>query len=643
MPENLLSSINDPSDIRKLSVKELTQLSGEIRELMIDVVSRTGGHLAPSLGAVELTLALHFCYRTPVDKIIWDVGHQAYAHKIITGRRDRFSTLRQFNGISGFPRVEESPYDTASAGHASTSISTALGIAVARDLKGEDFSVVAVIGDGSLSGGLALEGLNNLGSSNSGMTIVLNDNEMSISKNVGALSRYLTRVLTDKRYTKIKAEIWDRLGGTSVGKGIRGIVKSIDDAVKHAVIPGKLFEDMGIRYLGPVDGHNIAAMIDVFKSVKSQPSLPQMVHVITKKGKGYRFAEKDATKYHGIGSFSRDTGDVIVKPVISPTPTWSCVFGDTLVEIARSRKEVVAITAAMRDGTKLTGFSKEFPDRFFDVGIAESHAVTFAAGLAHQGLVPVVALYSTFLQRAFDQIIHDVALDNLHVVFCIDRAGIVGDDGPTHHGMFDMSFVRSVPGATIMAPRGGNELRQMINAAISDFSGPVFIRYPRGSTPDALTGNAFERLQPGLPETVQKGKSVALVGIGDFFPLAQEVAGQLQKQSVKATLVNARFAKPLDESYYTRLFNTHALVVTIENNAGCGGFGSGVGELLNSLPLKRRPRLLTIGLPDSFIPHGERSTLLRTMNLSPDTISKDILDILPELEPVRKKRVAMAV
>jgi 1-deoxy-D-xylulose-5-phosphate synthase len=640
VPETLLASINQPADIRNLSIKELTQLAAEIRELMIDVVSRTGGHLAPSLGAVELTLALHYCYNTPVDKIVWDVGHQAYTHKIITGRRESFSTLRQYNGISGFPRVEESEYDAASAGHASTSISTALGMAVARDIKKENFSVIAVIGDGSLSGGLAFEGLNNLGSSNSGMTIVLNDNEMSISKNVGALSRYLTRVLTDKRYTRIKTEIWDRLGGTSVGKGIRGIVKSIDDAVKHAVIPGKLFEDMGIRYLGPVDGHNIAAMIDVFKSVSEQPTIPQLVHVITKKGKGYRFAENDATKYHGIGSFSRDTGDVIAKPVVVPTPSWSDVFGNTLVAIGNENNKVVAITAAMRDGTKLTSFSRKFPERFFDVGIAESHAVTFAAGLAHQGLVPVVALYSTFLQRALDQLMHDVALDRLHVVFCIDRAGIVGDDGPTHHGMFDLSFVRSVPGAIIMAPSSGAELRQMLHAAVNDYSGPVFIRYPRGTTPDtAENDTAVAALPCGKPETLRKGKTVALVGIGDFVTLAREVVEQLQEHAIKPTLVDGRFIKPLDKAYYTRLFNSHQLIVTLENNSITGGFGSAIGELLHSCTLKQQPDLLSVGLPDMFMPHGDRNTLLGKMNLDAASINSSIAKRLESLQAGSKKRL----
>ncbi|MBN1306763.1 MAG: 1-deoxy-D-xylulose-5-phosphate synthase [Chitinispirillaceae bacterium] len=625
MPEKLLDSINDPSDLRKLHVKELSKLAEEIRELMIDVVSRTGGHLASSLGTVELTLALHYCYDTPVDKLIWDVGHQAYTHKIITGRRAQFTTLRQLNGISGFPRIEESIHDASSAGHASASISTALGMAVARDLLGEKYNVVAIIGDGSLSGGLALEGLNNLGSSSSGMTIVLNDNEMSISRNVGALSRYLTRVLTDKRYTRIKAEIWDRLGGSSVGKSIRSIVRSIDDAVKHIVIPGKLFEDMGIRYLGPVDGHDIPAMIDIFRSVKEQPSLPQLVHVITKKGKGYRFAEKDAIKYHGIGSFSRETGDIITKPIVSSTPTYSEVFGATLTELAEKRSQIVAITAAMRDGTKLTQFSKTFPDRFFDVGIAESHAVTFAAGLAHRGLCPVVAIYSTFLQRAYDQLMHDVALDNLHVVFSVDRAGLVGDDGPTHHGIFDLSYLRTIPGATVMAPRNGNDLRQMLYTAIDFFKGPVFIRFPRGGTPESLRDEPFAQIPRGLPQIIVKGKEIALIPIGDFYPVADNTAALLRDRGHHPTVIDARFAKPLDSAFYTALFRNHRIAVTFENNSVAGGFGTGIMELVNSIGCGRGVEVIPVGLPDQFIPHGERSLVLRTLGIDPESIAQRII------------------
>jgi 1-deoxy-D-xylulose-5-phosphate synthase len=621
--ERLLNTINSPEDLRKLTIKQLHVVAEEIRDLMIDVVSRNGGHLAPSLGAVELTLALHFAYNTPEDKLVWDVGHQAYAHKIITGRRDQFKTLRQHNGISGFPRVGESIYDTTSAGHASTSISTALGLAVARDLLGEKHSVVAIIGDGSLGGGLALEGLNNVGSSSSGMTIVLNDNEMSISRNVGAISRYLTRVLTDKRYTRIKNEIWDRLGKSMVGKSIRSIVSSIDDAVKHVLIPGKFFEDMGIRYLGPVDGHDISAMVDVFRSIKEQPNSPQLVHVITKKGKGYKFAEKDATKYHGIGSFSRDTGDVITKHDGSIQSTFSDVFGNTIAELAARHEKIIGITAAMRDGTKLTRFSKEFPGRFFDVGIAESHAVTFAAGLAHRGFLPVVAMYSTFLQRTFDQLFHDVALDKLHVIFCIDRAGLVGDDGPTHHGMFDLSYLRSIPNATILAPSCGDDLRRMLIAAVETCTGPVFIRYPRGAAPDAPASTG-DTTDIGIPRINAKGKDIAFVSAGDFSLLAAETAALLEKDDIHPTMVDALWVKPLDAGFYRKLFTNHQLVVTFENNTISGGFGAGVMELMHSLDLKKRPEILSIGLPDRFIPHGERSKLLESMGLDPAAIAAQV-------------------
>ena len=515
-----LDRIDSPADLRKLPIDALPALAKEIREFMIDAVSNTGGHLASSLGAVELAIALHYAYDTPVDKVVWDVGHQAYAHKILTGRRETFGTLRQFGGISGFPRVSESPYDPVSAGHASASISAALGLALGRDILRQKHNVVAVIGDGALGGGLALEGLNNLGSKATNLTVMLNDNKMSISRNVGALSRYLTRVITDKRYYKLKAEIWERLGSLSnVGKGIRSVVHGIDDTLKHILIPGKFFQDMGLRYLGPIDGHNIAAMIEVFKSVQEFSREPVLVHIITKKGKGFGFAEDNATKYHGIGRFSIETGETI-KPD-GTTPTYSEVFGKTLVEMARDDKKLVAITAGMRDGTGLVDFSREFPDRFFDVGIAESHAVTFASGLAHQGLRPVVALYSTFLQRAYDQIIHDVALDNLPVIFCIDRAGLVGDDGPTHHGAFDLSFLRTVPGAVIMAPRDEHELRRMMRTAVAWEKGPTFIRYPRGSGPGSSIDAPAEVLEHGVPEIVQKGLQCAIIAIGEFFTLAR--------------------------------------------------------------------------------------------------------------------------
>lgn len=619
MSGTLLDTIYSPADLKKLPIEKLPQLADEIRDFMIEVVSHTGGHLAPSLGTVELTLALHYCFNSPEDKLIWDVGHQAYCHKIITGRKDRFHTLRQFDGISGFPRISESEHDILSVGHASTSISGALGLALGRDILQKKDAVIAIIGDGALTGGLALEGLNNLGSKSTSMTVILNDNEMSISRNVGALSRYLTRVITDKRYTRIKSEIWARLGGSNVGKGIRSIMQGVDDALKHLVIPGKLFEDMGLRYLGPIDGHNISEMIEVFNSIKNLPS-PQLVHIITKKGKGYSFAENDATKYHGISCFSRDTGDVI-KNTVQP-PTYSEVFGKTMLELASKRSDVVAITAAMPDGTKLSQFSKEYPDRFFDVGIAEGHAVTFAAGLALQGLRPVIAVYSTFIQRAFDQIMHDVALDNLNVVICLDRAGLVGDDGPTHHGMFDLSFLRSVPGLTIMAPRDENQLRHMLYTAVESINGPVCIRYPRGCSLGVKMDTEFQ-IVPTVPEIIRQGQDLAIVSIGDFFSTANSVCDKLATLGYNPTLVDARFAKPLNTEFYTQLFSSHHHIITMENNSIAGGFGSALLELAHSLDIDL-PRFLRLGLPDEFICHGENQRLFKELKLDKDSLTERI-------------------
>ncbi|MGA2506900.1 MAG: 1-deoxy-D-xylulose-5-phosphate synthase [Chitinispirillaceae bacterium] len=622
-----LETVHSPSDLRKLPPEALPHLAEEIRELMIDVVSRTGGHLAPSLGTVELTIALHYVYNTPEDKLVWDVGHQAYTHKILTGRRNNFDTLRQFGGISGFPRVSESEFDAVSAGHASTSISVALGLAIGRDILKQKHEVVAIIGDGALSGGLAFEGLNNLGSSATNLTVVLNDNEMSISRNVGALSRYLTRVITDKRYYKIKSEIWDMLGTLSnVGKGIRSVVHSIDDSLKHLLIPGKLFQDMGIRYLGPINGHNISEMVEVFKSLMQFSKGPALVHIITRKGKGYSFAEENAVKYHGIGSFSKTTGETII--VKSKIPSYSELFGNMLIELARERPDIVAVTAAMRDGTGLEKFSREFPDRFFDVGIAEQHAVTFAAGLALKGLRPVVAIYSTFLQRAFDQIIHDVALDNLPVVFCIDRAGLVGDDGPTHHGSFDLSFLRSIPGAVIMAPRDEKYLYWMLNAALVYTKGPSFIRYPRGCGPGEPISKSSLEIPLGVPELVRKGSKCAIIALGDFFKSAVAAADLLKSDDINPTIIDARFAKPLDRAFYERLFSEYSHFVTLENNALQGGFGSGVLELASVCNPKIMPRFLRLGLPDEFIPHGEIDKLLTSLSLDPRSIAKRIKEFI---------------
>jgi len=637
---NILDSINSPADLRALPADRLPALAKEIRRFLIDNVSRTGGHLAPSLGTVELTLALHYCYDTPDDKIIWDVGHQAYAHKIITGRRDKFHTIRQHGGLSGFPRTSESVYDAFSAGHASTSISAALGIALGRDILNETHSVVAVIGDGSLSGGLALEGLNNLGSSATAMTVVLNDNEMSISKNVGALSRYLTRVITDKRYNKLKDYVWNFLGDSSnVGKGLRSLMRTVDNGLKHIIIPGKFFEDIGLRYFGPIDGHNIGEMTEVFKSLKEQSKEPALVHVVTKKGKGYKFAEANATKFHGIGKFCPDTGEVIKADAAPTGKSYSGVFGRALVELGRANPRIAAITAAMPDGTGLTGFRDAFPERFFDVGIAEGHAVTFAAGLAIKGLRPVVAIYSSFLQRAYDQIIQDVALDGINVIFCIDRAGLVGDDGPTHHGNFDLSYLNTVPNAVIMAPKDEKELRDMLFTAVEYGGGPVFIRYPRGNGPGAPCDLEFEKIEIGVPLVISSGdrphppapqhenqtrnQQVALISIGDMFEDAGNARELLAAQGIGAELINARFAKPLNADFYADIFDKYPVIATFENNTLAGGFGSAVLGLASQLG--RRPKILCFGLPDRFIPHGNVQKLKEELELTPEKMAAKIL------------------
>lgn len=618
---SLLENINSPNDLKKLEIKQLSQLAAEIREFMIDDVSKSGGHLAPSLGVVELTLALHYCYNAPVDKILWDVGHQTYTHKIITGRRDKFNTLRQYEGISGFPRVKESEYDTTSTGHASTSISSALGIAKARDIKNESYHVIAVIGDGSLSGGLAFEGLNNLGIHSTDMTVILNDNEMSIAKNVGALSRYLTRIITDKHFNKIKSDVWELLGNMSnVGKKIRSMVHNIDDMLKRLVTPGKFFEDMGIRYVGPIDGHNINELIGVFKFAQQSPPGPLLIHALTKKGKGYSFAENNATKYHGIGKFSINTGNVTTSS--STIPSYSEIFGKALIEIAKKQDNIVAITAAMPDSTGLGYFKKKFPKRFFDVGIAEGHAVTFAAGLAHQGLKPVVAIYSTFLQRAYDQLIHDVALDNLNIVFCIDRAGLVGDDGPTHHGTMDISFLRAIPGVVIMAPSNEVELRNMLFTAIKYIDGPTFIRYPRGTGRGLKFKDSMQKIPLFKPSIISEGKECAILSLGDYIKYVEKACKILKTDSIKPTLIDARYAKPLDKEFYLKIFKKYSYIITVESNSIKGGFGSAILEL--AAEFKINTKILTIGYPDTFVTHGNTNKLLELLKLTPESIAKKI-------------------
>jgi len=568
---------------------------------------------------VELTLAIHYCLDSPRDRIVWDVGHQAYAHKILTGRRDAFKTLRMKDGISGFPKITESEHDAFGTGHASTSISAALGFACARDLAGDDYRVLAVIGDGALTGGIAFEGLNQAGHLKKDMIVILNENRMSISRNVGAMSQYLTRLISAPVYRRFEADVWELLGKIpTFGGKAQTLGGRIKESLKNLVVPGILFEELGFRYYGPVDGHNVEQLISVLDHIKNF-SGPQLVHVLTTKGKGYRHAEKDASKFHGIGSFDKKTG-ILEKS--SGHPSYTQVFGRTIVELARKHDNLVAITAAMPDGTGLTPFREEFPDRFFDVGIAEQHAVTFAAGLSRAGFKPVVAVYSTFLQRAYDQIIHDVALQGLNVAFAVDRGGVVGEDGPTHHGTYDLSYLRQIPNLVVMAPKDENEMRHMLATMVEYKAGPVAVRYPRDYGYGVKMDETPVPLEIGKAEVISRGGDVALIGIGSMVNPCCAAAAELSKQGVKAWVVNSRFAKPLDEDLLCDIISSVTLAVTVEENAVAGGFGSGVCEMMAArgltVPLK------IIGLPDRFLPHAPRHDLLKEAGLSPGAIVKAV-------------------
>lgn len=598
---------------------ELTALADEIRERIISVVSRTGGHLAPSLGAVDLTIALHRSFDSPRDRIVWDVGHQAYAHKILTGRREAFENLRMKDGPSGFPKISESEHDAFGTGHASTSISAALGLACARDLKGEKYHVIAVVGDGALTGGLAFEGLNQAGHLKKDLIVILNDNKMSISKNVGALSQYLTRLISAPVYRRFETDVWELLGKVpSVGFRARGLARRIKESLKSLVVPGILFEELGFRYYGPVDGHDIEQMVKVLTHIKQFPG-PQIVHVVTTKGKGYVHAENDSSRFHGIGSFDKRTG---VLEKYSDVPSYTEIFGRTLVEIGAARKDLVAVTAAMPDGTGLTRFHDSYPERFFDVGIAEEHATTFAAGLARSGLKPVVAVYSTFLQRAFDQIVHDVALQNLNVAFAVDRAGLVGEDGPTHHGALDLSYMRQIPNMVVMAPKDENELRHMVATLVAHQRGPIALRYPRDYGYGVPITEPVHAVEIGKGEVLVRGVEVALLGIGSTVLPCIEAAELLGAEGIRAWVINARFAKPIDGALVAEIASSVALVVTVEENTIRGGFGSGVLEAFAERGINTPVAM--VGIPDRFISHGRRSDLLEEAGLSPAEIAQTV-------------------
>lgn len=616
----LLKTITGPADLKRLSHQEQEQLILEIRQFLLETVSQTGGHLAPNLGVVELTLALHTVFDSPKDQIVWDVGHQSYVHKILTGRAEEFHTLRQYQGVSGFPKPEESEHDIFATGHSSTSISAAIGLAKARDLLGEKNEVISVIGDGSLTGGMAFEALNHLGQLQTNLIIVLNDNEMSISKNVGALSRYLTRLKVNPRLRKLKSEIQEILQKIPrVGQATVRYLEKIEDSLSYLVIPGMLFEELGITYLGPIDGHNLTALRQSFKDAQTHGG-PVLVHVLTKKGKGYSFAESNPQKFHATGPFSLKDGQKTDLPL---SPSYTEIFGKTIVDLAGKDQKIIAITAAMTDGTGLLEYARKFPDRFFDVGIAEEHAVTMAAGLAKKGFRPVVTIYSTFLQRAYDQIIHDVCLQNLPVLLMLDRAGLVGSDGPTHHGVFDLSFLRHIPNIVIMAPSNEVEFQNMIFTALQ-INGPVAIRYPKREGTGDFT-DIYQKLPLGKGQVIQTGEEIALVAIGAMVHQAKIAAMKLKDYGINCTVVNARFAKPIDEELLLNLTKSHRYLVTIEENVIAGGFGSAVAEFFSREKVNVQLRIL--GLPDHFISHGSNEILFEKYGLDSEGICMAVREL----------------
>lgn len=615
----ILNDIYSPDDIKKLDINQLKELAEEIRAFLIENVSKTGGHLASNLGVVELTLALHSVFSTPTDKIIWDVGHQSYVHKIITGRKDKFCTLRQLDGISGFPKVNECEHDAFNTGHSSTSISAALGMAKARDIKKEKYSVIALIGDGALTGGMAFEALNDAGRSPNNLIVILNDNEMSISKNVGGLSKYLRKIRTEPFYFKVKEDLDIILNKIpAIGKSAAKALGKVKGSVKYMIMPGILFEELGFKYFGPIDGHDLVELIEVLTRAKAMKG-PILLHVCTQKGKGYTFAEESPHLFHGISPFEIETGEVLA----AGGPTYSNVFGSELVSLAEEDESIVAITAAMPNGTGLDQFSKRFHDRFFDVGIAEQHAVTFAAGLARCGLKPAFAVYSSFLQRAYDQLLHDIALQNLHVVFGIDRAGIVGDDGETHQGLYDLSFLSHIPNFTIMAPCDYDEMKKMLRYAFMEHKGPIAIRYPRGRGKDQLIDGGDVKLGQGV--LCKEGSDLTFLSIGTMFEVAHSVTEELTKRGISVELINARFVKPLDVNLIVNSVMKTRKLVTLEDNTINGGFGSSVLEMINQRGINVKTKLF--GFPDQPIPHGSRNQLFKKYKLDKESLVEEIFKL----------------
>lgn len=615
----LLFNVDSPSDIKNFSVMQLKKLANEIRMYMVDVISQIGGHFGGGLGSVELSVALHKVFDTPEDLVVWDTGHQAYPHKILTGRRDQLKTIRKLNGISGFLKRAESEYDAFGAGHASTSISAALGMAEANKLQGKNFKVIAVIGDGAMTGGMAYEAMNNSGLLKSNLIVVLNDNRMSIAPNVWQISNYFTEMISHPEYNKFKGAIWDLTGKLDdFGDRIRKVAARLESGIKSIITPGMLFEALGFRYFGPVNGHNVGQLVKLFEHVKPLNG-PILIHTITEKGKGYKPAEGHVQKLHASTPFDKITGKALKK---SGPPSYTSIFGNALVEIVKQNPKVVGITAAMPDGTGLNRLKEECPNNYYDVGIAEEHAVTFSAGLATQGITPVVSVYSTFLQRGIDQIIHDVALQKLHVVFVMDRAGLVGADGPTHHGAFDLSYLRFIPNMTIMAPKDEAELRNMLYTAVEYKNGPIALRYPRGSALGVELSEGFERLDIGKSEVIKEGDDIAILAVGVMVDYASKAARKLEQEGINAKVVNMRFVKPLDYKLLDEVAEKFTKIVTAEENALAGGFGSGVLEYLSEMNYKND--VLRIGLPDKFIDHGTQAELHHLLEIDPDGIFKKV-------------------
>ena len=641
---SILDRIAGPAEIRALSRDELHQLVKDVRERHIDVVSEKGGHFGATLGVAELTVAIHHVYDTPRDKVVWDTGHQSYIHKILTGRNERFPTIRTRHGLAPFLRRDESEYDVFGAGHAATSVSAAWGIATARDLNGDDFKVVALIGDGAITCGLAYEALNNSGHTKRDFTVILNDNDMSIGPAVGAMNKYLTGMITNPAYNKVRGLVKEALHRvpTSFGALMEEVAGRLEESMKHMLTPGMIFEELGFRYVGPVDGHDLDALVETLGRVRKM-SGPLLVHVITQKGKGFHLAEEDPWTWHAASPFDKITGHGKKKVSSTPPlPRYQKVFGTGLTELAGENQKIIAITAAMPDGTSTDIFSRAYPDRYFDVGIAEAHGVTFAAGLATEGIRPVVAIYSTFLQRAFDSIVHDVALQDLPVIFCMDRAGIAGEDGPTHHGSFDICFMLCVPGMTVTAPKDGVEMLGLLRAAVEHMTGPFSIRWPRDAVPAEVP--AISEISPvpyGTWEVLRKGEGVAILATGTMVAPALEAAAKLGEDRINATVVNCRYLKPYDRAVFEQVVRSHAAVLTLEEGALVNGFGAYMAREIDTFAGSRAVRVESMGLPDRFIEHGTREELLGEVGLTTAGIVARVRS-LAETTPIRRTALESA-